>query len=124
MLGSWEQPRIETRRGWFLLPSFTVAQRICSLLAVLFFALLSVGQSWALEPIKITRDDIALDLSNSVEIYRGQGDTFQVSTAPGSDNIVRRIEVEAQEIGRASCRERAERAVRAVARKRDKEGES
>ena len=51
----------------------------------------------AIEPIKISRDDIALDLSGAVEIYRGQGDNFQVSTAPGADGIVRRIEVEAQD---------------------------
>ncbi|MCR5858746.1 EAL domain-containing protein [Mesorhizobium sp. J428] len=49
----------------------------------------------AVEIIDISRDDIALDLSKAVEIYRNQGDTFQVSTAPGADGIVRRIEVEA-----------------------------
>ncbi|MGB6116737.1 MAG: EAL domain-containing protein [Mesorhizobium sp.] len=49
----------------------------------------------AVEPIKISRDDVALDLSKAVEIYAGQGSTFQVSTAAGTDGIVRRIEVEA-----------------------------
>ncbi|WP_085467631.1 EAL domain-containing protein [Mesorhizobium australicum] len=49
----------------------------------------------AVEIIDISRDDLALDLSKAVEIYRNQGDTFQVSTAPGADGIVRRIEVEA-----------------------------
>ncbi|MEX0957607.1 MAG: EAL domain-containing protein [Rhizobiaceae bacterium] len=51
--------------------------------------------AWAVEPIKISRDDVALDLSRAVEIYRNQGQNFQVSTAPGLDGIVRRIEVEA-----------------------------
>jgi diguanylate cyclase (GGDEF)-like protein/PAS domain S-box-containing protein len=51
----------------------------------------------AVEPIKISRDDIALDLSGAVEIYRNQAENFQVSTAPGSDGIVRRIEVEAND---------------------------
>ena len=51
----------------------------------------------AIEPIKIARDDIALDLSGAVEIYRNQGENFQVSTAPGPDGIVRRIEVEAND---------------------------
>ena len=51
----------------------------------------------AVEPIKIARDDIALDLSGAVEIYRNQGENFQVSTAPGPDGIVRRIEVEAND---------------------------
>ncbi|MBN9549292.1 MAG: EAL domain-containing protein, partial [Alphaproteobacteria bacterium] len=51
----------------------------------------------AVEPIKIARDDKALDLSGAVEIYRNQGENFQVSTAPGPDGIVRRIEVEAND---------------------------
>lgn len=58
--------------------------------------LLATAQASALEPIKISRDDVALDLSDAVEIYRDQGENFQVSTAPGVDGIVRRIEVEAQ----------------------------
>jgi len=49
----------------------------------------------AVEPIRISRDNVALDLSGAVEIYRNQGENFQVSTAPGPDGIVRRIEVEA-----------------------------
>ncbi len=51
----------------------------------------------AIEPIKISRDDVALNLSGAVEIYRNQGANFQVSTAPGPDGIVRRIEVEAND---------------------------
>ncbi|MBX3575983.1 MAG: EAL domain-containing protein [Rhizobiaceae bacterium] len=49
----------------------------------------------AIEPIKIAREDVALDLSKAVEIYHDQGQNFQVSTAPGADGIVRRIEIEA-----------------------------
>jgi diguanylate cyclase (GGDEF)-like protein/PAS domain S-box-containing protein len=60
-------------------------------LAVLLAAL----PAFAVEPIKISRDDVALDLSRAVEIYNNQGANFQVSTAPGADGIVRRIEVEA-----------------------------
>ncbi|MEN9895413.1 MAG: hypothetical protein RIR97_1265, partial [Pseudomonadota bacterium] len=45
------------------------------------------------EPVKISRDDTALDLTGTTEIYNNQGEAFQVSTAPGSDGIVRRIEV-------------------------------
>ncbi|MDQ2634167.1 MAG: EAL domain-containing protein [Pseudomonadota bacterium] len=51
----------------------------------------------AIEPIKISPDDTALDLSGAVQIYRNQGENFQVSTAPGPDGIVRRIEVEAND---------------------------
>jgi diguanylate cyclase (GGDEF)-like protein/PAS domain S-box-containing protein len=57
----------------------------------------SIVSTYAVEPIKISRDDVALDLSGAVQIYRNQGENFQVSTAPGADGIVRRIEVEAKD---------------------------
>ena len=67
-------------------------------LAVLALAsLFAIAPALAIEPIKIARDDIALDLSGAVEVYRNQGENFQVSTAPGPDGIVRRIEVEAND---------------------------
>lgn len=50
-------------------------------------------QSLAAEPVKISREDTALDLTATTEIYSGRGEAFQVSTAPGTDGIVRRIEV-------------------------------
>jgi diguanylate cyclase (GGDEF)-like protein/PAS domain S-box-containing protein len=59
--------------------------------------LVAASPALAVETIKISRDDVALDLSGAVEIYRDQGDSFQVSTAPGPDGIVRRIEVEASD---------------------------
>ena len=68
-----------------------------ALLLAALALLLPAAAAWAVEPIKISRDDIALDLSGAVEIYRDQGDNFQVSTAPGLDGIVRRIEVEAND---------------------------
>ena len=67
-------------------------------LAPLLAMLVTLAAAWsalAVEPIDISRDDVALDLSKAVEIYRNQGSTFQVSTAAGADGIVRRIEVEA-----------------------------
>ncbi|CAG0962345.1 MAG: EAL domain-containing protein [Rhizobiaceae bacterium] len=68
-----------------------------ALLLAALALLLPAAAAWAVEPIKISRDDIALDLSGAVEVYRDQGDNFQVSTAPGLDGIVRRIEVEAND---------------------------
>ena len=53
----------------------------------------------ALEPISIGRNAEALDLSRAVTIYRNRGDTFQISTAPGIDGIVRTIEVQATQPG-------------------------
>ncbi len=57
----------------------------------------AVSQAFVNEPIKISHDDVALNLTEAVEIYRNQGDNFQISTIPSSDGIVRRIEVEAHE---------------------------
>ncbi|OQM74733.1 EAL domain-containing protein [Manganibacter manganicus] len=74
--------------------------RIRSLLACVLAAIVmlsSIVSTYAVEPIKISRDDVALDLSGAVQIYRNQGENFQVSTAPGADGIVRRIEVEAKD---------------------------
>jgi len=64
---------------------------------VLLIGLFAILPAYAVEPIKISRDDVALDLSRAVQIYRSKGDSFQVSTAPGADGIVRRIEVEAKD---------------------------
>ncbi|WP_419696267.1 EAL domain-containing protein [Mesorhizobium muleiense] len=74
--------------------------RIGSLFAFVLTAIVvlcAASSAFAVEPIKIARDDVALDLSGAVEIYRNQGENFQVSTAPGPDGIVRRIEVEAND---------------------------
>lgn len=66
------------------------------------FALLAIspvlawtGTARAVEPVRINSDDTALDLTATTEIHRNRGDAFQVSTAPGTDGIVRRIEVRA-----------------------------
>ncbi len=73
----------------------TIQARLAALLLAMVALIASAAAGWAVEPIKISRDDVALDLSRAVEIYRNQGQNFQVSTAPGLDGIVRRIEVEA-----------------------------
>jgi hypothetical protein len=69
---------------------------LLSLAIAVLTLLLAVSRASAIEPIKISRGDVALDLSGAVQIYRTQGENFQVSTAPGPDGIVRRIEVEAK----------------------------
>jgi diguanylate cyclase (GGDEF)-like protein/PAS domain S-box-containing protein len=66
-----------------------------ALAAFALFCAASMAQ--AIEPIKISRDNVALDLSGAVQIYQNQGENFQISTAPGPDGIVRRIEVEAND---------------------------
>ncbi|WP_189340471.1 MULTISPECIES: EAL domain-containing protein [unclassified Mesorhizobium] len=74
--------------------------RFASLLALVLamvVALCAASPAFAVEPIKIARDDVALDLSRAFDLYPNQGENFQVSTAPGPDGIVRRIEVEAKD---------------------------
>ncbi|WP_237370611.1 EAL domain-containing protein [Rhizobium sp. SL42] len=67
---------------------FLVTLLLASLFASLFAPLAN-----AVEPVKIARDDNALDLTATTEIYTNQGEAFQVSTAAGADGIRRRIEV-------------------------------
>jgi len=77
--------------------------RVVNLLAGLVIALLvSVFHAHALEPIGVSRNDRALDITKSVDFYSEVGDSLKVSTAPGADGIVRRIEVQAREKGAAS----------------------
>ncbi|WP_455481056.1 EAL domain-containing protein [Bartonella sp. B12(2025)] len=50
----------------------------------------------AIEPVKISSQDAALDLSKAIKIYHTNNSIFQTSTAPGPDGIVWRIEVQAK----------------------------
>jgi diguanylate cyclase (GGDEF)-like protein/PAS domain S-box-containing protein len=75
------------------------------LFAVLFSVLVAHvspvldGAAQAAEPVVLSRDDAALDLTANTEIYTQRGEAFQISTAPGTDGIVRRIEVRASSPG-------------------------
>ncbi|MBV2184989.1 MAG: sensor domain-containing phosphodiesterase, partial [Rhizobium sp.] len=72
-------------------------QWLAAVLATAMLAFVGFFSSLALaaEPVKIARDDTALDLTATTEIYANQGNAFQVSTAAGTDGIRRRIEVRA-----------------------------
>ncbi|MGV1790764.1 EAL domain-containing protein [Rhizobium lusitanum] len=78
-----------------VLQTWPMARRLCAVIATLAAAmlLLIAGMAHAAEPVKISRDDTALDLTATTEIYTNQGEAFQVSTAAGADGIRRRIEV-------------------------------
>jgi diguanylate cyclase (GGDEF)-like protein/PAS domain S-box-containing protein len=54
----------------------------------------------AVDAISVRTDASAIDLTDAVELQHTEGDRIQVSTAPGSDGIVRRIEVRAREAGK------------------------
>lgn len=62
-------------------------------LLVAFVVLGYAPAAEAIEPVKISREDTALDLTATTEVYKRRGEAFQVSTAAGADGIVRRIEV-------------------------------
>src|SRR5271155_4297630 len=53
----------------------------------------------AVEAINVRVDIAAIDLTDAVERLTTDSDRIQVSTAPGSDGIVRRVEVRAREAG-------------------------
>ncbi|MBC2884622.1 sensor domain-containing phosphodiesterase [Ochrobactrum sp. CM-21-5] len=72
------------------------------LVALVAFLTLMTLHASAIEPIKISKEDTALDLSRAVEILRNKGESVQISTAPGPDGIVRRIEVQADQNSNAS----------------------
>ncbi len=64
---------------------------LCVMSLVLMFTLPALP----LEAIKISRDDVALDLTGAMELHHDRGSRFQVATVPGPDLIDRRIQVEA-----------------------------
>ena len=74
-----------------------------SLLIVLLMTTLvsfvSLSGANAVEAVDVKADSLVLDLSPVIETYEGDGDRLQVSTAPGPDGIVRRIEVRARQQG-------------------------
>ena len=53
----------------------------------------------AVEAVRVPVESRAIDLGRSVERFNGRGDRILVSTAPGADGIVRRIEVGAKQAG-------------------------
>jgi PAS domain S-box-containing protein len=68
-------------------------------IAMAFITLASGLPASAIESVRVPLDAHAIDLTKAVIRYSDQGDRLQVSTAPGADGIVRRIEVSARETG-------------------------
>jgi diguanylate cyclase (GGDEF)-like protein/PAS domain S-box-containing protein len=67
--------------------------------AFAFAAWLGVSGAAAVEAVNVRVDAAAIDLTDAIEFQRTEGDRVQVSTTPGADGIVRRIEVRAREAG-------------------------
>ena len=69
------------------------------LAVILVSTVLSCQTAFAVKSVRVPVDVDTIDLSTAIEHYGAQGDRIQVSTAPGADGIVRRIEVSALEAG-------------------------
>src|ERR1700716_3491935 len=53
----------------------------------------------AIDAVSVRSDAPAIDLTAVLDHQKSDGDRIQVSTAPGTDGIVRRIEVRSREAG-------------------------
>jgi diguanylate cyclase (GGDEF)-like protein/PAS domain S-box-containing protein len=65
--------------------------------AVTALCLLGVTPARAVDAVNVRTDAAAIDLTGVVELQTTEADRVQVSTAPGTDGIIRRIEVRARE---------------------------
>ena len=73
----------------------SIVQRCASGLA-LVVALIATRPAQAVEAINVRLDTPAIDLTAATQLQKTDSDRIQVSTAPGADGIVRRIEVRAR----------------------------
>ncbi len=73
--------------------------RCATAFALALTALLAGHPARAVEAINVRVDVQAIDLTAATELQKSESDRIQVSTAPGPDGIVRRIEVRAREGG-------------------------
>ena len=92
------QPRVAQASLPFSSSSGAV-RRFILLLAFALSCLVLCEPARAVEAVRVSLDSTAIDLTPVVERFTGQGDRIQISTAPGADGIVRRIEVGAKQSG-------------------------
>ncbi len=88
----------------FLRAADVSAAMLCAVLtvalAIAFTALFGVSTARAVEAVNVRNDAAAIDLTDAIDIQHTDSDRIQVSTAPGPDGIIRRIEVRARQGGR------------------------
>ncbi len=70
------------------------------MLVVAVAALFGASKAYAVDAVNVRTDAAAIDLTDAVEFQHTDTGRIQVSTAPGADGIIRRIEVRAREAGR------------------------
>ncbi|HLZ04114.1 MAG TPA: EAL domain-containing protein [Bradyrhizobium sp.] len=73
--------------------------RCLAQLALGLVILVAASSAYALDAVSVRGDAPAIDLTDVLEHQHSDTDRIQVSTAPGTDGIVRRIEVRAREGG-------------------------
>lgn len=80
-----------------------IPQRIYAWIVCLFvvFACMMASAN-ALEPVRVSNDDVAIDLTGALETQSNADGVLKISTAPDADGIVRRIEVRSQNPGNLS----------------------
>ncbi|HVX99823.1 MAG TPA: EAL domain-containing protein [Pseudorhodoplanes sp.] len=72
--------------------------RLCALAAALAaLAAVATRPALAVDAVAVRADVPAIDLTDALEYQRTETDRIQVSTAPGTDGIIRRIEVRGRE---------------------------
>ncbi len=69
-------------------------------LAIVFATALGASAARAVEAVNVRNDEAAIDLTDAIEFQHTEGGHIQVSTAPGADGIIRRIEVRSREAGK------------------------
>jgi diguanylate cyclase (GGDEF)-like protein/PAS domain S-box-containing protein len=72
---------------------------LCAMLAVVVAALFGASAAHAVDAVNVRTDAAAIDLTDAVEFQHTDSGRIQVSTAPGADGIIRRIEVRGREAG-------------------------
>jgi diguanylate cyclase (GGDEF)-like protein/PAS domain S-box-containing protein len=77
--------------------AFGLILKRCAMAAALAASLLAIPSARAVEAVNVRLDAAAIDLTAATDVQKTEGDRIQVSTAPGPDGIVRRIEVRARE---------------------------
>lgn len=73
--------------------------RCLALLALGVMLVAAAPQAHALDAVSVRSDAPAIDLTGVLEHLHSDNDRVQISTAPGNDGIVRRVEVRAREGG-------------------------
>ncbi len=99
-MGSLRAARLKPLRWPSSLRWLGRRQRPAALLAAALAIMIfnpTIGR--AVEAINVHSDAPAIDLTDAVEFQHTEGDRIQVSTAPGADGIIRRIEVRARSGG-------------------------